>query len=520
MAARMARLVEAARKLWNSASPSERAGWAVRGVLALGVIYAAALPLIRLAGVIAARAGYPFDLEWMESGMITHVQVVLDGGPLYRMPSLEFTPFIYPPLYYWVSALSTLVGGVGHFALRFVSIVSTIACLVLLALWVYVETRDWLAGFVAAGMFASVFGATGFWFDLGRVDSLFLALALGGSLLARTTRTLAGGVSAGLLLAACVLTKQAGVFLIGPPLLYLFLCDRRRGIAAAAACFGALGLAFFLLNRTSGGWFWFYVFELPGQHEVNWKEWKTALRQYFWTPIPLLGMSGIAMLLGFGARAWRDWLLLAGWLVAAAAAGLSGMLHTGGYPNNLLPAYAALALAFGVVFAGARRLGGSFLIGRPGAELVALAAILLQVEHLSYDATKIVPTAEDRAATERSLEILSRAPQPIWVVSASYYAFKLGQQERATHAMGLTDVFKGNAGTVERFRGEIEEQIRARRYKSVVLDRAHGFLPGSLSHAIRENYTFQRRLFSGKAQGAGWPKVGASIRPDELWVAK
>ena len=31
----------------------------------------------------------------MEAGIVDHIRMVLDGRPLYREPSFEWTPFIY-----------------------------------------------------------------------------------------------------------------------------------------------------------------------------------------------------------------------------------------------------------------------------------------------------------------------------------------------------------------------------------------------------------------------------------------
>ena len=38
------------------------------------------------------RVGYPFDLEWMEGGMLLHADRVLKGEGIYVPPSFEFIP--------------------------------------------------------------------------------------------------------------------------------------------------------------------------------------------------------------------------------------------------------------------------------------------------------------------------------------------------------------------------------------------------------------------------------------------
>ena len=65
------------------------------------------LPMIAMAIGIGAllwrtvspRLSYPYDLEWMEGGMLLHADRVMQAEPLYVLPSADFIPFIYTPLY-------------------------------------------------------------------------------------------------------------------------------------------------------------------------------------------------------------------------------------------------------------------------------------------------------------------------------------------------------------------------------------------------------------------------------------
>ena len=51
------------------------------------------------------RIFYPFDLEWMEGGMLLMVCELWKEKNLYVEPTSEFIPFIYPPLYSWLLAV-------------------------------------------------------------------------------------------------------------------------------------------------------------------------------------------------------------------------------------------------------------------------------------------------------------------------------------------------------------------------------------------------------------------------------
>ena len=92
-------------------------------------VFALALAFLALYFAIApARIGYPFELEWMEGACVDHVRRVLAGRPLYVVPSLDFVPFVYPPLYFWVSAVAAKLIGVGFLPLRLVSFLSSLGC--------------------------------------------------------------------------------------------------------------------------------------------------------------------------------------------------------------------------------------------------------------------------------------------------------------------------------------------------------------------------------------------------------
>lgn len=129
-------------------------------------------------GVALARMTYPLPLEWMEGGMVLQVRRVLTGKPVYVAPNATFTPFLYPPLYYYMSAAVTSVLGLGFLPLRLVSLGATLGCLVVIGLLVHRETDAVLPALVTIGLFAASYPLVDTWFDLARVDMLFLLLAL------------------------------------------------------------------------------------------------------------------------------------------------------------------------------------------------------------------------------------------------------------------------------------------------------------------------------------------------------
>ena len=195
--------------------------YVVAGISAAYIVYFLVLAAIRIP--------YPFELEWMEGSTVDHVIRVVTGLPLYCEPTLDFIPFRYAPLYYYVSAAMSAITGSGFVPLRLVSLLATIGCFVMIFLLVRREAKSWPLGFLASGFFAATYPISGNWFDIGRVDMLFMFLLLSGLYVIRFHNSLRSAILAGVLMSLSFLTKQLTLMIVLPVLLYYLLVDRRNG---------------------------------------------------------------------------------------------------------------------------------------------------------------------------------------------------------------------------------------------------------------------------------------------------
>jgi 4-amino-4-deoxy-L-arabinose transferase-like glycosyltransferase len=288
--------------------------------------------------------GYPFELEWMEGGMVDHVRRVLSGLPVYAKPSIEFVSFLYPPLYYEAAAIAARVCGLGFTPLRLVSLLSSLGAFVMLFRIVHRETGAAFPGVVAAGLFAATYDRVGGWFDLARLDSFYLLLLLAGVYTLRFAATAAGAIVAGLLMGAAFLTKQSALVIAVPLLVGAALAHGRRAAWFAGASGLVIGGGTVLLDRLTGGWFHYYCFYLPARHPRLDGGWSS-----FWTT-DLLPALPIGMLLAayYAATRARPGGGHARYFLPLAALGMIGSSWSvrtmfGAELNNLLPAFAAVA---------------------------------------------------------------------------------------------------------------------------------------------------------------------------------
>ena len=474
------------------------------------------------------RLGYPFPLEYLESNSLVEVQRILTGHALYTAPTAGYVPDGYPPLYFATSAAAASVLGLSYLPLRLVSLVSSLVCFAILARLVQRETASAAAGIAAAGVLAATYFVADTWFDVARVDSLFIALSVGALYTARWMRRSRGAVATGLLLAAAFLTKQNGLAEGVAVLTALAFGPRRRLAWPAALTYGAvLGISTLALGLTSRGWYVFYVFELLSEHPL-----KDAAFGQFWTVslLPVLGLACCALVLGVR----RVPLVLVAGGAALVAEAYTSLVHSGGRVNDLLPAYLAVALFAGLAMDGrpgglagsaADRLArGRLAYWRPGvagrwAAAAAAALVIAQLTVLGngFRPAQAIPTGADRAAGQR-LTAGIRALGGMVAIPTDPGLDLLAALPAVAHQGATDDILRASDPTIiASFRRSAAHAVAARRFSAIVTENAappDGF-PAYLGRYYRR---CPQALLPGVPQAVFQPVAGPPGRPAYLWL--
>ncbi len=489
---------------------NSRAWWTP--ALALALLY----PLAFIA-VAVLRMGHPFELEWMEGGALSHVQRILAGKPLYIEPSLEFTPFIYPPLYFHVSAWFARVLGADFFALRLVSFLSSLGAIALIFAIVRRRTGGLLAPTLAACLFAASYREGGAWFDVARNDALYLFLLLAGvwALMRPGSPWLAGALG-GIGFALSALTKQSALFVAVPVGVWLLATEWRRGAAFTLAFAALAGGATLWLDQASGGWYRYYVFELPRDHPII-----GQLLRGFWTA-EYLGVYGLALAiaafrfvkapLGEWRRTGLDLVLLASLILTAYAT----KVRVGSFDNLILPAHVAASLGLGWGL-GALLEYARGLPEERGRSLERFAALLCIATFTLtlYKPWRQLPPAGDVEAGNQIVESLRRVEGDVWVPSHPYLAERAGKPGHA-HELAITDVLRPvDSPQHAKLMASLREALRERRWQVVVLDHV-----GWLKDEVQPYYEHKAQMFGDDESDRFWPATGYHTRPDFVWAAK
>jgi 4-amino-4-deoxy-L-arabinose transferase-like glycosyltransferase len=472
------------------------ASWRRRG-LALFSDLLVASGAIWFVGVVLwiarQRWDYPYDLEWMEPGSLGHVLRVLDGEPIYARPSVEFTPFIYNPLYYWVCAGACSVFGTGLPAMRLVSIVCFCVSLVLLAWLAWRETKSVIASvFIAPGVFAATFEKGGAWFDVARADSMMVMLLLGAALALRVSRGRTNYLAlGGLLLVLAFFTKQLAALPIAALVSWVVLRNPKRGVFWAAIVAGTVIALVVLLEASSDGWYSYYAFTLGSSHPWNYHNLYQFWTQRTLTPLPVASAALIPLVarLFESKRAGIDRVFLPTFVIGLLFGSWLGILHTGGWLNVLLPGYAGLALALAATYAQLSKLstptGGTLRV-------FVSALVAAQFFVLRFDVSKNVPTLTSRVEGQLLVEELRSVEGPIYAPDAAIYPWLAGHPMQV-HAIAIEDVLRGHRNDVRtEYLAELRTSIDERHWGAGLF--GNRIIVGSQEPLFRRGYGARRAV--------------------------
>ena len=439
---------------------------AVRSVLLVGAL----LHPLTFLFIVLCRIGYPYELHWMEGGAVDQVRWLMVGHQLYAEPSLDFTAAEYTPLYFYLAAVISLGSGASFFSLRLVSVLASLGCAAVIYSFVRRVTSSRYWGVIAASLYLATFRIGGSQFDLARVDPLFMFFLLSSIYVLYFARGPGSMVCAGLLMACSFLSKQTALVVAMPLAVYAVLAWRGlTGWLFPLTLLTVVGFTTLVLDRFSEGWFSFYVFVLPRQHEIA-VEYLTQ----FWTadiarhlPLPaaaVLVWVATNLRRGFDRRS----LFVCALLTGMVGASWFSRMHSGGTANVLLPAFAALALCGALAM--------HDLVSRAeqrSRQALALGLMVLGVAQfglLYYSPWSQIPTRADREAGDALVALMRTVDGEVFLPFHGYLASLAGKPQH-THLVGIDDVLRGTNEEVKaRLVERMVSALRARRFNVIILD--------------------------------------------------
>jgi len=346
----------------------------------VAIIIYAFVQLIVLLYLWSNHISFPLNLEAMEVYILLHVKRVLSGLPIYVAPSENFVPFVYNPLYYYISIPFVKIFGATLQSLRFVSLIGSIGIIILLFLSTKRITGSAWWGGISVGLFAASYRAMDTYIDTAHADSWLLFMILLGCYLIDLRKSQTVSLLGVLALVLSFWFKQHGALFLVGAVLYL---TYRDGVANSwkywlvAFVFG-FGLYIYYPKAVFGSYFHYYTWEVPRRWSQIDFNTISHILAYILKNYSLLLIAGLFTFFKFIFQ-FRErltiWLLMfpvaimsgamgsldpennnnvfipmATWFIIIGVMGLSDVLKNQKVPKIVVAIYVVVSLSFGMLY--------------------------------------------------------------------------------------------------------------------------------------------------------------------------
>lgn len=503
------------------------------------VLFLGAISYI-LAFIIIAMSHlkYPYEIQsGFEDGILHMFQRATDGKDIYAKPSIEYTPFIYPPGYiYASSALNTIWGGEakGFYALRLTSFLSTIGCIILIYLIVFHKTKNRYSAILGGSLFAACYEISGWYFEVARVDMLFILLFLLCTYLLGISDKRIIRIIAGIVLGMAFMTKQSALIIIIVLTIGLYIIERKKSLYFSLSAIVSSALFFIVVNYANNGWLGYYIFQLPSGHPfVRWYVLRffavDLLHEFLIPTILTVTFLGIAYYNNYIKKisptteytTWKEEKLTIGHCIvlyfASILCSFSMRVHEGGALNSILPVYAISAVIVGIAYYHFIKL----IQIKTLRNVLHMTVIIAFLSMLYYPLSEL-PTAEDYNAGQDIVEYIQNINESVKVlVPYQGYLVEMAGKGRMANFNAISDVIrssKGDKAVKDELMLEIAEMIKSKKYDIIILDNTYPEDP--FINLVRTYYNREFDFFENSSKTfmpfAGGYRTGVVYRKVEV----
>ena len=408
----------------------EALGAALPQFLKWGLVAFGALYILFFLLLAVNRSLYPFHISTLEGAAMIRVDRLFSGEKMFVEPSPDHVSFIYQPLFYYLSALTSLVFGKGYFAFRLVSILAAIGTFVLIHRTIRRETGDWFAGVIGIGFFAGTYALTRGFFDLARVDML-LAFFLMAALYFLLQEGKRAAWLAGLMFAGALMSKQTALLAFIPLAVQVLAFDRNRAIPLLAGAIAPVTAAIVILQGLTDGWYLYYTYTLPSLHRTGLSAdildfWLIDLLPV-WIAIALSLFLLVFPLSGFGNL--RRYTLLLALVAGYFGMTWASMINPGANLNVLIPAFGLLAVLLGFAVHRMGSLAGGLPEGyRSGTTVYVYALVAAQFALLFYNPAQFWVRGADAETGRQIVAELRDAEAGTYMPFQNYLSIMAGRE--------------------------------------------------------------------------------------------
>jgi hypothetical protein len=415
---------------------------------------------------------------------------VLQGKPIYIAPNYEFIPMIYTPLYYYLSAFLKILTGLNIMSsMRLLSFFSSLVLFICIFILCQQRRLSIVSSVGAIGLFAATYSKTGFWFDVARVDTLFMALLSIAYVILESKIQIWNnkGILSGLFMVLAFFSKQQAII----PIVFLgvfFLIKRDlRSLLGLVSVSMVGALIYLVINNYTNGWLWFYTYTVPSEKPIYW----TLLFSYFWEIYLknygyIISFSLVLGLIFFSKRHSNQKFPLMPILPIVLPLFIISIVTLSsqwGWINNLIPFSFLISLVVFINYEKLRdKIRSKNLEYRVLLILLILLPLLVIFQFIVYFYSPLsqVPTLQDKILGYKIIEKISISQSLVFIPTAPYFNDYAGKMT-CFHIGSLGDImvaFEKNVQVQEKlkpFLEVIENEIKSEDIQVAVLPARHHF---------------------------------------------
>lgn len=479
------------------------------------IVFIIAFILILLYLYVAlSRLFYPYELEWTEGGMFDVSYRILHRLPIYIKPTIDYVPLMYPPGFYLLGSFLIILFGEHLWSLRLISFISSIISGILIFEVIRKITKSPFFSFLGASIFFGAFKITGFWYDLARVDSLFIMLVLLSLYLLVCWENALSIIASSLVLSFAFFTKQSGIFFITATIIWLFFFLRKRLPLFLLILIPMCLSITLILDHLSDGWYLYWVYKLPKYQPLL----KHKLILFFKSDIlkglPVLCGMGIIWIFLFILKRKRDNLfnskfLIFLFLLSSFIVSLLGRGIEGGVENAIIPFVAISSIVTGIAIPNFPKKLRLFIYG----------IVIFQFIIFFYNPAANIPSKMDRACGDKFLKILSSINGDVFLPYHGFYLIK-AHKKPCAYTMGLFDVLKdkdNGRAIMDNWTALLKERLEKKGYAAIITSTEGSF---SFENFIRIYYKEGGVLFEPSEEKAFFTISGWRRRPSYVYIPR
>ena len=455
------------------------------------------------------RLMYPYEVEWNEGAVLDHAIRVLDSKPIYTASSLDFSPFVYTPLYYYVTAALMRIGGIGLWSGRLISILATLLTALIIFRIVSRESSSRLLAFSGLALYIAFYHLTGFFYDVVRMDAfaiLLVAVTLYVALYARR-----GFMFAAILTALAYFTKQQMIFILPSIAIGLWFQDRKQAYVYTGVSVIIIVLATVIVNSITHGWFSYFTSSVPSVKASHEFSWQTLIEFYPKWMMGILGIFTFIILLGIVLRnkqSVTERVIIFGWIFAVLSSSIS-FANPGGYQNVLMPLMLMIAVLFPISIAKLSSAIPQWPLLAPSIQLCGFLALIYN----PLGQTMLLASNRQKKAGDEFVQKLKEIPGEVLIPFHGYISSLAGKPPHV-HFMAMNDALEMHDANSARLQHEIDSSLASHRFSAVILDEQKVFRWDSIPH-----YQSSGKIFS--VPNVFLSRIGeAPTRPDILYYPK